>query len=191
MPYLRLNGSDMLAMYSTGSLVIHHRSHIYDLQSPLTFNQVDHSSIDEEGSLRITLKDGSILAPTRKSTQETAEYHDAHRFKLRALRHKLAKKTLKHAQALKKAANDLLKMQAALETQAKEIAGEYYECFHVVSFEVHGTNERQTDCDGFVTTPDFASVLKTATDTIRLLEPVADAAEPPPLQYEVDESDSE
>ena len=184
MPYLRLNGSDMLAMYSTGSLVIHHRSHIYDLQSPLTFNQVDHSSIDEEGSLRITLKDGSILAPTRKSMEETAKYHDEHRFKLRALRHKLAKKTLKHAQALKKAANDLIKMQTALETQAKEIAGEYYECFHVVSFEVHGTNERQTDCDGFVTTPDFASVLKTATDTIRLLEPVAAAREAPPLQYE-------
>ena len=184
MPYLRVRGSDMLAMYPTGLLVIHHKGIIYDLESPLTSDQVDYLSKDDDGNLCVSLKDGSNLVLPPKSKEEAAKYHAEHRSKLRTLRRKDAKKMLKHARALHKVATNLVEMEKALDAQAKEIAGEYYECFHVVSYELHGTNQRQMECDGLILTPDFASVLKTANDTINSLEPVVNAPDTPRLPYE-------
>jgi hypothetical protein len=40
------------------------------------------------------------------------------------------------------------------------------------------------ECDGLILTPDFASVLKTANDTINSLEPVVNAPDTPLLPYE-------
>lgn len=62
----------MLAMYPTGLLVIHHKGIIYDLESPLTSDQVDYLSKDDDGNLCVSLKDGSNLVLPPKSKEEAA-----------------------------------------------------------------------------------------------------------------------
>ena len=126
-----------------------------------------------------------------KSKAEERKYHATHRLKLCALQQKHAKKVLMYSKMIQAAAKGLVKVQKCLDAEATEIAGEYYKNFHAVSFELHGTNDAQIELDGFVTTPDFSSVLKMADELVKSLEPVVNAVEPLPLLREHEESDAE
>jgi len=179
----------MLANYQLGSLVILHEKYIYDLKTPLQRGQVDKFSIGVNGNLHVSMKDGSELVLRPKSKEEERQYHAAHRLELCALQQRHAKKALMYSRMLLAAARGLVRVQNRMEDEAADIAGDDYEAHHIVSFELHGTNNAQIELDGLITTPDFASVLKMADELVKALEPVVTAVEPPPLlgEYEDDE----
>lgn len=191
MSSFRVNGSCTLAEYQTGALVLYHYPLIYRLKAPLERAQVDKMSIGLNGELHVDMKDRSELVLKPMSKKETAEFHAAHKRKLCALQQNLAKQALQCAKIIQMGARKLIRVQDRLEEGAAAIAGDSYSNFHVVSYELHGTNEEQVERDGFVMTPDFASVLKMADELVDKLEPVIRAPEPPPLLREYVGSDSE
>jgi len=162
MPSFRVNGSHIAAQYQFGSRVLLHDRHIYNLKTPLDSEQIDYFSINSDLCFRAHLKDGSELVLEPKSREERVQYHSDHKLKLRALKKKHAKKALQLAKLIERAAKGLIKVQKSLHAEAVEIAGEYYQNFHRVTFELEGSNKDQIDCDGYVTAPDFESVLAMA-----------------------------
>lgn len=185
MPFLRIQKSCVSALYDEGSLVIHHIDHIYALDSPLKLDAANtYELLNDDGLLRITLADQAVLTLNPKSPEETKSYHMDHKIKLRAVRHKHAKKGLVLAKKIQKAMKELVGIEKQMHTECRTIAGEWFENYHTVSFEEHGSNDSQIDCDGFITTPDFASVLKMATELVGSLEPIASAESPPALPCE-------
>ena len=131
--------------------------------------------LDEEGLLHITLPNGTILKLKPKSKEDTEAYHAAHGLKLNTMRRKHAKSALKLAKTIRKATKELMAIEKRMCQESISIAGEFYENFHTVSFQEHGSNESQMDCDGFITTPDFASMLRTADGLVCTLEPTTKA----------------
>jgi len=164
MPAFKVNGSCMLAHYQTDSLVLHHSPFIYALPTPIDRDQVEKLSIGKGDNLHVWFKDKTKLVLQPMSKQEVAAHHAAHILQLRALQKDHAKKVLLYARMIQAAARGLVKLEKRLDTEAAAIAGESYDNFHTVSFELEGTNNEQHERDGYVTTPDFASVLKMATD---------------------------
>lgn len=191
MPCFRVNGSCMLAQYQTGSLVIHHHTLIYDLKTSLQPYEIDKLSIGTAKDLHVYLKDGTQLILQPKSAKEAAKYHMTHRLKLRALQQKHANKALKYAKAIQAAAEGLVEVQRELYADAEAVAGQYFRNYHTVGFDLDGSNQDQVERDGFVTTPDVASVLKMANNMVDHLQPVVSAEEPLPLLYEDEDSDDE
>jgi len=195
MPRFSVNGSRWLARYPRNSTVIHHKSDTYELHAPLQLSQIKDMSFSTDGEFRVHLADGSIETLRRKSKEEAAQYHAAHRHKLRILRHQTAQDSLEHAKiiqaaaktlidaqhAIKTASKELLGMQRRLHAGAEEIAGEYFQYFHDVSFRL----EAQPLTDPVI---EFANVLRIADSMVSALEPVATAIEPPPLPRESDET---
>jgi hypothetical protein len=184
MPAFKVNGSCMLAHYQTDSLVLHHSPFIYALPIPIDRDQVDKLSIGKGDNLHVWFKDTTKLVLKPMSKQEVAAHHAAHILQLRALQKDHAKKVLLYARMIQAAARGLVKLEKRLDAEAAAIAGEFYDNFHTVSFELEGTNNEQHERDGYVTTPDFASVLKMATDLAEVVEPIVLEAEPRPLLYE-------
>ena len=197
MPRFSVTGSHCLAKYPKGSLVVHHKHLIYDLPTPLKASQVDEFSLGGNGEFCVRLKNGTSHLLQPKSEEDTARYHAAHRHKLRALRHEAAKESLAIAgaiqtaakrlveaqKAIQTAATDLLATQQRLHTDAKAIAGEYYESFHTVAFVLEGEEPP------LGTNPsDFDNVLRVADNMVNALLPIATAVEPPPLPCETDGS---
>jgi hypothetical protein len=184
MPTFKVNGSCTLAHYQTDTLVLHHSPFIYSLTTPLDRDRVDKLSIGRDDNLHVWFKDRSNLVLRPMSKQEIATHHAAHTPQLRALQKTHARKALLYARMIQAAARGLVRLEQRLDDEATAIAGEFYDNFHTVSFELEGANNEQQDRDGCVTTPDFASVLKMATDLAEALEPIVLAAEPLPLLYE-------
>ena len=187
----KVNGSCMMATYQTSTMVIIHYPKIYKLETPLERAQVDKLSVGRNDKLHVYMKDKSELVLKPMSRTETKAYHADHKLKLRALQKKHAKKAQKYAKVIQAAAKKLIEVQNDLEDEAVAIAGESYKNFHVISYELHGTNDEQVECDGFVTAPDFVSVEKMADELVKVLDPVISAAVPLPLVRERVESDSD
>ena len=184
MPAFKVNGSCMLAHYQTDSLVLHHSPFIYALPTPIDRDQVDKLSIGKGDNLHVWFKDTTKLVLKPMSKQEVAAHHAAHTLQLRALQKTHARTALLYARMVQAAARGLVRLEQRLDDEATAIAGEFYDNFHTVSFELEGANNEQQDRDGCVTTPDFASVLKMATDLAEAVEPIVLEAEPRPLLYE-------
>ena len=196
MPRIRVKGSDQSALYPANSLVLIHKGRIYDLKAPLKTFEWDELFMSNDGELCISLSDGTHQALQPKSKEDTTRYHDAHSRKLRVLRQDYAKKSLKFVidiqtalieaqNKIQTAAKGLAEEQKRLHTEAKDIAGEYYESFHAVQLHLENINA------GSLMASDFVSVLQMANCAVRSLEPIATAVEPPPLPNETEESDSD
>ena len=185
---MRVINSFVAAQYDEVSMELHHNYKVYALEAPLKFCSKDRCELVDD-HLEILFSDGTKLVLKAKSADEVRDQYISQAKKLRALRQKHAKKALMLAKTIKRAVKALVKVEDAMQKDAVAIAGELYESNYTVSFEPHGSNDAQVDSDGFVTTPDFASALKMATETVELLEPVASAAEPLPLPFELVEFD--
>ena len=191
MPNFAVDGSCSLAQHQLGSLVIHHESFMYGLDNPLQKDKIDKFSIDDDSTFHVYLTDGTHLVLRPKSKKEVAKYHAAHREQLRILQHRHAKKALKYAKTLRTTMQGLIELQQDIHAEATSIAGEYYKQFHGLSLELHGSNQSQVELDGFVTTPDLASVSKMADELVGFLEPVAGSKGPVSLRHEDKGSDIE
>jgi hypothetical protein len=104
--------------------------------------------------------------------------------KLRSLRQKHARKVAILCGMIKKAAKGLVAVERAMDQEAVKVAGPDYQYKHCLSFEEHGSNDSQIETDGFVTTPDFKSVLQMAIDAEAGALSMVEANEPPKLPYE-------
>ena len=105
--------------------------------------------------------------------------------KLRAIRKEHAGKIAALSCKIKKATEHLIATEKEMRERAAAIAGADFEARHVMGFEPNGSNEHQIDSDGFVTSPDFASILKTATEVEADARRVAEhGPEPAELPYE-------
>jgi len=191
MPSFRVNGSCTRASYQRGALVLYHPPSIYNLQAPLKCAQIDEMSIGQRHALHIHMKDKSKLVLQPMSDAEEAAFHAAHKLKLRALQQKYAKQAMHCANIIQAGAKKLIRIQNRMKDEAAEIAGDSYRNYHIVSYELHGTNAEQVELDGFVTTPDFASVLQMADELVDTLAPVITAKDPPGLLREFVEQGSE
>ena len=182
MPSFKVNGSCMRAEYQTGALVIHHDGCMFKLKAPLDCAQIDKLSVGQlDYTLYISLKDRTELVLQPMSKKEVTQLHAAHALELRAAQHQHAKKALLYARRLQAAAKGLVEVQRRLDDDATEIAGEFYESFHTVSFELEGSNFDQIERGHSVAFPDFESVERMADRLVTALEPFATADEPPPL----------
>jgi hypothetical protein len=148
-------------------------------------------SIGHSYTLIIHMKDKSQLVLQPISEAEEAEYHAAHKLKLRALQQKYAKQAMHCAKIIQAGAKKLIRVQNRMKDEAADIAGDSYHNFHIVSYELHCTNAEQVALDGLVTTPDFASVLQMADELVDALAPVITAKDPPGLLREYVEQGSE
>lgn len=183
MPTLDVENSySSAAQYEPSAHQIHYNYKIYDI--PAALGPEDKLKLGVDEVLILRLADGTELELEPKTPEEADAYHEAHRRKLRPLRQKHAKKAFMLLKIIQKAAKALVKIEATLNKEAAAIAGEYYGNYHAVSLETEGSNESQMNGDGYITTPDFVSVLKMADTTVAALEPVVLAAEPPPLPLE-------
>jgi hypothetical protein len=204
MPSFRVNGSCTRATYQRGTLVLYHPPSIYNLQAPLKCAQIDEMSIGQCHALHIHMKDKSklVLQPIHMkdksklvlqpmSDAEEAAFHAAHKLKLRALQQKYAKQAMNCAKIIQAGAKKLIRIQNRMKDEAAEIAGDSYRNYHIVSYALHGTNAEQVELDGFVTTPDFASVKQMAGELVATLAPVITAKHPPGLLREFVEHGSE
>lgn len=104
--------------------------------------------------------------------------------KLRSLRQKHARKVATLCGMIRKAGKGLVAVEKAMDQEAIRIAGKDYECNYCLTFEENGSNDSQIETDGFITTPDFKSVLKMATESESIARSVAEAKEVPELPYE-------
>jgi hypothetical protein len=189
MPSFRVNGSCTRATYQKGALVLYHPPSIYNLQAPLKRAQIDQMSIGHSYALHIHMKDKSKLVLQPMSDAEEAAFHAAHKLKLRVLQQKYAKQAMHCAKIIQAGAKKLIRVQNRMKDEAAEIAGDSYHNYHIVSYQLHGTNAEQVELDGFVTTPDFASVLQMAEELVVTLAPVITAKDPPKLLREFVEQD--
>ena len=119
----------------------------------------------------------SATAPVSSINKDTL-------LKLRSLRQKHARKVATLCGMIKKAAKGLVAVEKAMDQEAIEIAGKDYKYSYCLTFEENGSNDSQIETDGFITTPDFKSVLKMATESESIARSVAEAKELPELPYE-------
>jgi hypothetical protein len=191
MPRFKVKGSDHGASYASNSLVLIHKHILYDLKAQLMKGEGCEFLMDH-GKLLMRSKDGICRELPRKSDEEVAKYHDAHRRKLRVLRQAHAKRSLKFVveiqtavleaqKRIQAAVKGLAEEQQRLDTEATDIAGAYYNFFHSVPFQLGDMSP------GSLMTSDFVSVLQKANSAVCSLEPVATAVDPPPLPNEVEE----
>ena len=104
---------------------------------------------------------------------------------LRSVRQKYSAEIASLAGVIENAVKSLLSVEKKMAQEAIDIAGQDYETRHVLTFEPHGSNDSQVETDGFVTSPDFASILKTATEVLLEARRVAaHKPDPPELPYE-------
>jgi hypothetical protein len=178
----RVTDSDMSAQYDKVSMEVYHGYKVYGLDAPLKMCPDDKCEL-VDGHMHISFSDGTKRVLKAKSTEEFKAQYASQNMKLRVVRQKHAKKALMLSRTIERAVKALVKVEEELHKDSVAIAGDLYQNNHHVSFEPNGSNDSQVDCDGFITTPDFASVLKMATETISLLEPVVTAAEPLDLPY--------
>lgn len=194
MPRFKVKGSDHGASYVTNSLVLIHKNILYDLKAPLMKGEGCEFLMDH-GKLFMRSKDGICRELPRKSDEEVAKYHDAHRRKLRVLRQAHAKRSLKFVveiqtavleaqKRIQAAVKGLAEEQQRLNAEATDIAGAYYNFFHSVPFQLGDMSP------GSLMTSDFVSVLQKANSAVCSLEPIATAVDPPPLPNEVEEPHS-
>ena len=112
---------------------------------------------------------------THMSSEQTAT-------QLRSIRQKHARKVATLCGIIRKAARGLLAVERALDRAAIKAAGQDYAEKYIITFQEHGSNEAQIETNGFITAPDFQSVLQMATDTEAAARLVAEAKEPPKLK---------
>ena len=175
----QIKDSDIPAAYEQGALEVEHDGKTYILQYCLP--AIRHGSITGEfrgKELLIYHPEGTRYNAVEKEGLELRVQ------KLRSMRHAYAPKVASLSKIIQMAAKALVKIEKDMDRQANEIDGEYYKSRYTLSFEIHGSNDAQVDLDGFVTTPDFQSILKTATETAEAAEDVASFTEPPPLPSE-------
>lgn len=104
--------------------------------------------------------------------------------KLRVIRQKHAAKVASLCSIIEKATKGLIAAEKKMGEDAAASVSYDYEKYHVMSFQSKGSNESQMDLDGFVTTVDFASMFKTASETAAEARRIVGAEEPPELPYE-------
>jgi hypothetical protein len=195
MPRFRVKGSNHGASYASNSLVLIHKNILYDLEVPLIKGEGCDLFVDEHGKLCMRSKDGICRELPRKSDEEVAKYHDAHRRKLRVLRQAHAKRSLKFVveiqtavleaqKRIQAAVKGLTEEQQRLDADAADIAGAYYNFFHTVPFQLGDMSA------GSLMTSDFVSVLQKANGAVCSLEPIATAVDPPLLPNEIEEPHS-
>ena len=157
MPQIHISNSEVPATYVEGSLELEHNGSIYLLSTPLVnIEQTTTGELTEKGLL--------IIHGIRYHLVEK-ESHQRRLQQLRALRFKYAPRVAMLSRIIQMAAKELVKIENAIDDQATEIDGGYYRDRHTLGFETRGANADQVELDGFVITPDFQSVLKTAIDT--------------------------
>jgi hypothetical protein len=104
--------------------------------------------------------------------------------KLRSLRQKHARKVATLCGMIKNAAKGLVAVEKEMDQEAIKIAGKDYEFNYCLTFEENGSNDSQIENAGFITTPDFKSILKMAAESESIARSVAEAKELPELPYE-------
>ena len=104
--------------------------------------------------------------------------------KLRVIRQKHAAKVASLCAIVEKATKALIAAEKKMEEEAAAAVSYDHKRYHVMTFQSQGSNESQIELDGFVTTVDFASILKTASETSAEARRIAEAKEPPELPHE-------